>query len=173
MCFYCKGARQGNLREFVFTKIRDLQDHWRAQHHMSDNQEPFQFYAIHLLSCKIGKCRYYSTFQGLHNHHRKLHHNENFIAIYENRCAICLYSGIDLNVHVCYQLETVQRMNIFNPILLTEETLSELTAVNKKFGCNYCNSFYDTKQDMLQHHRQSHEYEQLTIIFFLTVKQLI
>lgn len=153
MCFYCKEAKERKPEKFTFEAMTNLHDHWRSQH---PAEQPFQFYSVDLIQCNIGRCRYFSTFQGLQNHHKKQHPNENFVATMNGRCVLCHYSANDLDKHNCRELSKVQQLKLFNPILYTEETLAELQAANKQFGCKYCNGTFETTKEMLDHHRQQH-----------------
>lgn len=156
MCFYCKEQNQ----KTVFPELKEVFDHWQHKH--SSEHVTFKFYLIDLIQCQSEKCRYFSNFQGLWNHHKKQHLNETFVAVYNDRCALCLYGGDDLKKHVCEQFRKVELLRLINPIVYTEESLAELqtNVIDKRrFDCKHCGSTFDTREEMMQHHRQNHGYE--------------
>lgn len=153
MCFVCKESKLRNTQSFVFRSIEDLQNHWQSEH---SADHPFQFHVVDLLSCGINKCRYFSTFQGLHNHHKKQHPKDIFIAIQDQRCVLCFCTGDDLSSHSCSQIQRVLAMKIFNPILFTDERIAQLQNINRKFQCKHCDSIFNAKEDVLEHHQKEH-----------------
>lgn len=164
MCFICTETKQQNLQLFVFRSMEDLHTHWQLEH---SGDGPLKFHVVDLLSCNIGKCRYFSTFKGLQNHHKKRHPNELFVAAHVQRCSLCFYSGDDLSQHSCDQLQKVQAMKLFNPILFTDERMAELQSINRKFHCKHCNNIFNAKEDVLKHHYNEHRYSEKKLVIKL------
>lgn len=155
MCFICKETKQRDLRMFVFRSIKDLHTHWQSEHSADG---PLKFYVVDLLSCNIDNCRYFSTFQGLWNHHKKRHPDENFVAIQDDRCSLCFFSGEHLSQHSCHQLSKVQTMKLFSPLLFTDKRVALLQSINRRFHCKHCGETFSTKDDVLRHHQNEHRY---------------
>lgn len=171
MCFYCKDKKNVNIESFVFETIDKLYDHWRSEHSNvsgateAKSQQPFRFYLVNLLNCQIENCKCTTTFKGLQRHHGSKHPNDLFIPTWNGRCALCLYSGDDLNDHVCVAIENAMQTKLFNPVVLTADDLVELQTIEchrlaqtspKRFECQYCGGIFDTLHDLTQHHRQQH-----------------
>lgn len=179
MCFYCNLVRKPNAQDFVFSEIDELYNHWLSMHsndiddEVDDagvaigaaappKQKPFRFCCVDLLYCNMDACYYFSTFQGLRNHHDKKHANELFVPILNNRCALCLYDGNDLNEHKCGSLRNGMQLQLYNPVLLTTKDLAELQSIKcpqsqkKHIECQRCGSIFGAREQMIQHHHQSH-----------------
>lgn len=171
MCFHCKKANLSNHQDFVYPTIDGVYDHWKS-HHSSGNgdidaveQQPFRFYLVDVLYCNVESCRYYSTLQRLYTHHQKIHPEHLFVAVQNGRCAMCLYTGDDLNEHSCDSLRIGMQLKLYNPVLLTDKDLAELQAMDCKHSrqqqieCQYCGSTFITIQEINQHHYQQHGYD--------------
>lgn len=152
-CFTCKEEKMRN--QMKFTTIDKLYDHWYSKH--MENNAPFRFYSADLLLCNV--CRYFSTFYSLQKHHKMKHPNENFVPVQNRRCALCLYDENNLKAHVCKELQKVQQLKVFNPIVYTEEATTELEELNTKFECKHCHGLFDSSQDVMRHHHEDHKYE--------------
>ena len=154
ICFACKSEKLRNVSTFAFSTIDQLYEHWYAKH--ADSQYPFRFYSADLIQCNVGKCRYFSTFQGLERHHRKEHPSQIFVAVLNNQCALCHYDGADLNQHACGEMVKVLLLKLINPIRYTEEVLVESKAFNRSFECKHCGTTFDTSEEAMTHHREQH-----------------
>lgn len=178
MCFYCHKVGEKNVESFIFSSFDEVYDHWKSSH-SSDGSDtdaassdggaealkPFRFYSVDLLCCCVDACSFYSTFRGLHRHHQKKHPNNLFVPIFNGRCALCFYTGDDLREHSCDSLDNVVQLQLCNPILLTDQELAELQAIDcqelkqnrtKHFECQYCDGFLGSRQEMIQHYDESH-----------------
>ncbi|XP_031636739.1 uncharacterized protein LOC116349459 [Contarinia nasturtii] len=161
MCFHCNEAKVQNIKDFVFSTLDELNDHWRFQH----SALPFKYLLIDLMQCHIGKCRYFSNFQGLRKHHHKQHQKDIFVAAQNGRCVLCFYAGKDLDKHHCEQLDLIIELRLSNPVMYTEETVAELQTLNgnRRFDCKHCNIIFDTQQEVMYHHRKNHGHQVINI----------
>lgn len=171
MCFYCHKSGNKNLQHFVFATVDEAYDHWKLRHSNEDvGQKPFRFYSLDLLRCSVDSCSYpyRRTFQGLHRHHQEKHSNDLFVPIYNGRCGMCLYTGDDLHEHACDLLLNAMQLNLYNPILLTDEELMELLAIDSQkskenrtnqIECQHCDCIFESKQEVIKHYQQKHGYE--------------
>lgn len=155
ICFYCTNERLKNLSEFKFDDLEDLYEHWTFHH---EDDDAFRFYPIDLFDCR--KCRYYSSFRGLQNHYKKVHQDDNFVAILNDRCALCMYKGADLEEHRCGQLQT---QFLLIQTLYTDDDVKEMVNIlpldrtpQNEIECNICGSLFQTRSDMREHHHQNH-----------------
>lgn len=190
MCYYCSEARKQNYEEFVFSTVDEVYVHWKSDHSNENangsnddangagKQKPFRFCSIDLLYCHIDNCQSLKTFQGLRNHHRKKHPNDLFVAIMNDRCALCPYSGDGLHSHRCDGLQNGLQLKLYNPVLLTDEDVVNLQAVEseehkqnrpKHIECQHCGSVFESRQEMTQHHYHQHRYEDLNLFFAVFV----
>lgn len=167
MCSYCKEAREQNVQNFVFPTVDDVYKHWKLNHSNDGTDKPFRFYLVDLLFCYMDSCWYFSTFQGVQRHHQKKHPNDLFVPILNNRCALCLHSGNDLREHSCDSLQNGMQLKLYNPVLLTDQDLAELQAIesqelkqtrSKPIECQNCGCIFGTRQEMTHHHHQKHGY---------------
>lgn len=133
--------------------LAELHKHWNDTHAVN---RPFRFYLVDLLRC--GECRYYSSYHGLSKHYEKAHPNTLFVAIRNDRCALCLYAGDDLTAHDCPEREKVGRMKLLNPILYSEDDLAALQNIDKKLQCQYCKCVFKTRTEFRSHHEAQHGY---------------
>lgn len=175
MCYYCNEAREQNIQNFVFKTIDEVYNHWKLNHSNDGTDaatdanamkpKPFRFYSVDLLYCYLDSCHYFSTFQGLQRHHQKKHPNDLFVAIMNDRCALCLCSGDGLREHSCSSLQNGMQLKLYNPVLLTDHDLAELQTIEchelnqnlpKQIECQHCGYIFGTRQEMTQHHHQKH-----------------
>lgn len=172
MCFYCHKNGIKKIQHFVFATVDEAYDHWKLNHGNGDEakQKPFRFYSVDLLRCSVDSCSYpyRRTFQGLHRHHQEKHSNDLFVPIFNGRCALCLYTGNDLHKHACQSLQNAMQLNLYNPIVLTEEEFMELLAVGcqeskqhrtNRIECQHCDCIFGSRQEMIEHHQQKHGYD--------------
>lgn len=140
-------------------------NHWNDD----ANQKPFRFYSVDLLRCSVGSCLHRSTFQGLHRHHQENHSNNLFVPIFNERCALCLHTGDDLHEHSCDSLQNAMQLDLYNPILYTDQELMELLALEtncqeskqnaaNRIECPICDGIFESRQAMIEHHHQNHGY---------------
>lgn len=166
MCFYCKEQKLQNVSHFTRGTLNELYDHWNKEHsstadHSSAStsaEKSFRFYAVDLLECQVGKCKYYSTFRGIRKHYQSKHKEVRFVPIFNGRCAFCFATNENMDEHRCDESDFGLRLRMFNPIPYTNEELAELQCVfeRKKFQCLICKQTTETKLDMTKHHHQQH-----------------
>lgn len=182
LCFYCKEAGKQNMQSFTCSTVDEVHNHWKLYHSHDDRdgndttkpKQPFRFYLADLLYCSMDSCWYFSKLQGLHAHHMKTHPNDRFVAILNGRCAMCLYSGNNLYEHDCAARQKVMELKLHNPVLLTDQDLAELQAIECKYNrrqrieCHACGGIFTTMQKLNQHRcHQQHGYE--TVNFSLKI----
>lgn len=157
MCYYC------NDKDAKFATVDEVYEHWKLNHWRRTG--PFRFYPVILLNCHMDSCGYYSTFKGLRQHHQRQHKNDWFLVIMNGRCALCLKSGDDLREHACPSLQNDMLLEFNNPILLTDQDLAELQAIEchemkqnrpKLIKCGNCGNTFGTPEEMTQHHHREH-----------------
>lgn len=149
ICYTCKEDKRRNM---FYTSIDEVYDHWYLEHSGYSNT-PFRFYSNELMNCN--KCRYISTFFSLQKHHNTKHPYDIFVPLQNDRCALCL-DGNNITTHSCKELEKVQKLKLFNPVVYTEDTVADLLELNRKFECKHCQSLFDTSQDIMAHHHKEH-----------------
>lgn len=165
MCFYCHKSGNKNIQQFIFPSVVEVHNHWKSNHWDDDDEEqkPFRFYSVDLIRCSVDSCSHRSTFQGLHRHHQEKHAKNSFVAIFNNRCALCVHAGDALHEHACDLLQSVMQFNLYNPIVFTDEEFMELIAVNceesKQKRKNQVNCIFGSRQKMVEHHQQKHGYD--------------
>lgn len=187
MCYHCKEERRGNIRDFIFSTVDEVYDHWKYEHSSKNvddavggaaKRKPFRFYSVDLLFCHIDSCGYFSTFQGLRRHHQIEHPKHLFVAIMNDRCALCCarYSDDGLHGHKCSSLQNGMQLKLYNPVLLTDEDVANLQAIEceehkrnrpKHIKCKLCEcGVFESRHEMTQHHHQLHGYE---IIYAISI----
>lgn len=157
LCYYCREEKRRDFRNFSFDDINNLYDHWTTSHSENQACKRFRFYSNDLIQCQDGDCHYYSAFVCLQKHNKNKHNVNQFVVDYNGRCALCP-NITDLKQHHCNQLNIAEKLNIFNPILYTNEEVNELLSIldRKMFRCSHCSLTFENKNDMRQHHNMIH-----------------
>lgn len=160
MVFYCVACQMGAGTNRAYINVFDVHAHWMLTHAKSTEPMPFRFYAVELVSCQ--HCKLIGSFDELKRHSNTVHPNESLAIsniLNSKKCALCDYTGDNLAYHLKMAHELVLRMNAFNLIRFTDDTLSKLLAidVHKKYKCFYCPVVHETKDNIKQHIANDHK----------------
>ncbi|XP_055309474.1 PR domain zinc finger protein 5-like isoform X2 [Sitodiplosis mosellana] len=140
-----------------FSEVECVLAHW-SNTHETDDQLPFRFQALPLVSCKY--CPVLSTFRDLRKHHAKNHPKERFIAVNpadNNQCSVCNFIGDNIVDHFRSEHSLIQQDNVVNPVCLNDATIEKLRQINVRKKCDQCFDIHETENDMKNHYLREHK----------------
>lgn len=145
--------------ETNFSQVNGVLAHW-SKVHGKDDQLPFRYHALPLVSCK--HCQTLSTFRDLIKHHTQKHPEQTFVAVNpanQKKCCICNFIGDNITDHFRREHLTVLQETIANPVCMNEDTINQLLEINikNKFKCGRCDVIIETENDVKDHYLDEHK----------------
>lgn len=136
--------------------IEDIFGHWLSGHTFDlPHVQPFAF-AVLDMNTACFYCNKIATLQQMLKHLKECHRNRSIAIVNpsnRNECAFCSYSDSTWLDHFQLNHKMLLENDVVNPILLTDELLSQLLAidVHKVRKCSVCMETFQT-QHQFEHH---------------------
>lgn len=167
--FYCDHCISSSHSSKLFSgSIHEVYEHWLTTHLDKSIALPFQFHAVDLAKCF--HCAEIGTYHDLVEHH-KSQHVDKFFTISDRfnseKCGICHHKSGNLIAHSKSSHESMSPSQTFNPILYSDERITELIALNaeKEHRCIECSETLKTHADTYKHFAMKHSEEHDAIPF--------
>lgn len=163
-CIYCQN--DDNFPNARSHDIEEIYAHWLSGHtDLSGHIHPFAFVVNdHNTACfycddKIG------TLQQMLKHQKECHKNRSIAIVNpdnRNECAFCNYSDSTWLDHFELDHKMLLENDLINPILLTDELLTELLAIDihKTRQCLLCSATFETQHQFDDHSAREHPEQQ-------------
>lgn len=155
-CYHCVG--KSDLGE-EFSVIADVHSHWTISHMQSAKPVPFLFVVSDGFVCHVCDTMkmYHDLLQHANDDHPAIIVDKND----RKQCSLCAYNGDGIIQHFQKTHKSILGFKGLNPMRLTDEVLDELLTidVHKQMECEYCQQLFDTKSQVLLHHKIKHSTE--------------
>lgn len=162
--FTCSICCMEGKDTYLFDNIDDTYQHWRKKHSME--HRTFNFSIDKFAKCF--HCEFYSTFEGLRDHHHKKHPSTSFVIVDWNNgqlCGLCNYNGNEMDSHFERDHKIIINANVINPIPISGNVLNVIEPLHMHINrnqsvrcrCNHCKEII-LADDYFSHIMNAHEY---------------